>query len=97
MFTMAYGEDLGGTWNNNSTKLAGLTVSGGTLSPAFSGSQTDYTLIISGDKANVTVKPEAVNKNYQARIFLNRYNQDSARYKRTETISAKSSSLFSIA
>ncbi len=90
MFTMAYGEDLGGTWNNNSTKLAGLTVSGGTLSPTFSGSQTDYTLIISGDKANVTVKPEAVNKNYQARIFLNRYNQDSARYKRTETISVKS-------
>ena len=90
MFTMAYGEDLGGTWNNNSTKLAGLTVSGGTLSPTFSGSQTDYTLIISGDKANVTVKPEAVNKNYQARIFLNRYNQDSARYKRTESISVKS-------
>ena len=90
MFTMAYGEDLGGTWNNNSTKLAGLTVSGGTLSPTFSGSQTDYTLIISGDKANVTVKPEAVNKNYQARIFLNRYNQDSARYKRTENISVKS-------
>ena len=90
MFTMAYGEDLGGTWYNNSTKLAGLTVSGGTLSPTFSGSQTDYTLIISGDKANVTVKPEAVNKNYQARIFLNRYNQDSARYKRTETISVKS-------
>ena len=90
MFTMAYGEDLGGTWNNNSTKLAGLTVSGGTLSPTFSGSQTDYTLIISGDKANVTVKPEAVNKNYQARIFLSRYNQDSARYKRTETISVKS-------
>ena len=90
MFTMAYGEDLGGTWNNNSTKLAGLSVSGGTLSPTFSGSQTDYTLIISGDKANVTVKPEAVNKNYQARIFLNRYNQDSARYKRTETISVKS-------
>ena len=90
MFTMAYGEDLGGTWNNNNTKLAGLTVSGGMLSPAFSGSQNNYTLIINGDKANVTVTPEAANKNYQARIFLNRYNQDSARYKRTETISVKS-------
>ena len=90
MFTMNLGEDIGGTWNNTNTKLAGLTVSGGTLSPAFSGSQTDYTLIISGDKANVTVTPEAANKNYQARIFLNRYNQDSARYKRTETISVKS-------
>ena len=90
MFTMDYGADLGGTWNNNNTKLAGLTVSGGTLSPAFSGSQTDYTLIISGDKANVSVTPSAANKNYQARIFLNRYNQDSARYKRTESISVKS-------
>ena len=90
MFTMDYGADLGGTWNNNNTKLAGLTISGGTLSPAFSGSQTDYTLIISGDKANVSVTPTAANKNYQARIFLNRYNQDSARYKRTESISVKS-------
>ena len=90
MFTMDYGADLGGTWNNNNTKLAGLTISGGTLSPAFSGSQTDYTLIISGDKANVSVTPSAANKNYQARIFLNRYNQDSARYKRTESISVKS-------
>ena len=90
MFTMNLGEDIGGTWNNTNTKLAGLTISGGTLSPAFSGSQTDYTLIISGDKANVTVTPEAANKNYQARIFLNSYNKDSARYKRTETISVKS-------
>ncbi len=38
----------------------------------------------------MTVTPEPANKNYQARIFLNRYNQDSARYKRTETISVKS-------
>ena len=90
MFTMDYGADLGGTWNNNNTKLERLTISGGTLSPAFSGSQTDYTLIISGDKANVSVTPTAANKNYQARIFLNRYNQDSARYKRNETISVKS-------
>ena len=90
MFTMAYGEDLGSTWNNNSTKLAGLTISGGTLSPAFSGSQTEYTLMISGDKANVRVTPSTANKNYQARIFLNSYNKDSARYKRTDTISVKS-------
>ena len=90
MFTMNLGEDIGGTWNNTNTKLAGLEISGGTLSPAFSGSQTDYTLIISGDTANVRVTPSAANKNYQARIFLNSYNKDGARYKRNETISVKS-------
>ena len=90
MYTTNLGVDIGGTWYNEDTSLKKLEVSGGTLSPAFSGSQTDYTLIISGDKANVSVTPTAANKNYQARIFLNRYNQDSARYKRTESISVKS-------
>ena len=90
MYTTNLGVDIGGTWYNEDTSLKKLEVSGGTLSPAFSGSQTDYTLIISGDKANVSVTPSAANKNYQARIFLNRYNQDSARYKRTESISVKS-------
>ena len=90
MFTMDYGADLGGTWNNNNTKLESLNISGGTLAPTFSGSQTEYTLMISDDKASVRVTPSAANKNYQARIFLNRYNQDSARYKRNETISVKS-------
>ena len=93
MFTLSYGEDIGGTWGNGNTKLDKLTVTGGTLSPSFSGDNTEYTLVINEDKdgkANVTVKPEAVNKNYQARIFLNSYNKDSARYKMTETISVKS-------
>ena len=90
MYTTNLGVDIGGTWYNEDTSLKKLEVSGGTLSPAFSGSQTDYTLIISGDKADVSVTPSAANKNYQARIFLNRYNQDSARYKRTESISVKS-------
>ncbi len=93
MFTLNYGADIGGTWGNSNTKLDKLTVTGGTLSPSFSGDNTEYTLVINGNqdgKANVTVKPEAVNKNYQARIFLNSYNKDSARYKMTETISVKS-------
>ena len=90
MYTTDYGEDIGGSWNNGNTSLAGLTINGGSLSPAFSAGQKEYTLVISGDKANVRVTPSAANKNYQARTFLNRYNQDSARYKRTETISVKS-------
>ena len=93
MFTLNYGVDIGGTWGNSNTKLDKLAVTGGTLSPSFSGDNTEYTLVIKENqdgKANVTVKPEAVNKNYQARIFLNSYNKDSARYKMTETISVKS-------
>ena len=90
MYTTNLGVDIGGTWYNEDTSLKKLEVSGGTLSPSFSGSQTEYTLVISKDKAEVTVTPTAANKNYQARIFLNSYNKDSARYKRTETISVKS-------
>ena len=90
MFTMDYGADLGGSWDNNNTKLESLNISGGTLAPAFSGSQTEYTLMISDDKASVRVTPSAANKNYQTRIFLNSYNKESARYKRNESISVKS-------
>ena len=90
MYTTNLGVDIGGTWYNENTSLEKLQISGGTLSPSFSGSQTEYTLVISKDKAEVTVTPTAANKNYQARIFLNSYNKDSARYKMTETISVKS-------
>ena len=90
MYTCDYGVDLGGTWDSADTSLKSLSVSGGTLAPAFSSSQMEYTLMISGETASVKLTPEAANKNYQARIFLNSYNKDSAMYKRTETISVKS-------
>ena len=86
MFTLNYGEDLSGTWGNSDTSLGSLTISGGTLTPAFKGSDTEYMLIIPSESANVKVNPVPVNKNYQHRIFLNYYNTDSAMYKRTESI-----------
>ena len=90
MYTTDYGEDLGGSWNDGSTDLASLMAEGGNLSPSFSAAQKEYTLLLGKDTKSVKLTPTAANKNYQVRIFLNDYNKESARYKRTETISVKS-------
>ena len=90
MYTCDYGVDIGGDWNSHDTGLSSLSIDKGTLSPAFNSSVTAYTLMLSGEKANLKVTPSAKNKNYQVRTFLNQYNKDSAMYKRTETISVKS-------
>lgn len=90
MYTCEYGVDLGGTWGSNDTSLEDLTIRGGTLTPSFDGDVTDYMLLISGERANVTVTPSAANKNYLVKTFLNTYNSDGAFYRRPETISVKS-------
>ncbi len=90
MYTCDYGVDLGGTWGSNDTSLESLTIRGGTLTPSFDGDVTDYMLLISGERANVTVTPSAANKNYLVKTFLNTYNSDGAFYRRPETISVKS-------
>ena len=90
MYTCDYGVDIGGDWNSHDTGLSSLSIDKGTLSPAFNSSVTAYTLMLSGEKANLKVTPSAKNKNYQVRTFLNQYNKDSSMYKRTETISVKS-------
>ena len=89
MYTTEKGADIGSVWGVNDTTLDKLTVSAGTLSPKFDGSTTDYTLIITPDVTSVKVTPIPVNKNYQSRIFLNNYNQDSAMFKRTDAIPVK--------
>ena len=89
MFTQNLGVDLGGTWDNSDTTLKNLTISGGTLSPAFNGKTGAYTLLISGSSANLKVTPTAANKNYQTRIYLNDYLKDSAEYRRTSLIPVK--------
>ncbi len=89
VFTQNLGEDVGSIWGNSDTSLDDLDISGGTLIPHFDGDTLEYTLSITGSSARVTVTPSAVNKNYQVRTFLNHYNRDSARYKRTESITVK--------
>lgn len=81
MYTTALGADLGGSWSNTSTTLKSLNVRGGTLSPAsFSSGVTDYVLQITESDATVTVSYEPTNKNYQARMYLNNYNNENSRY-----------------
>ncbi len=89
MFTQNLGVDLGGTWDNSDTTLKNLTISGGTLSPAFNGKTGEYTLTIPDKSANLKVTPTAANKNYQTRIYLNDYLKDSAEYRRTSLIPVK--------
>ena len=81
MYTTALGADLGGSWSNTSTTLKSLNVRGGTLSPAsLSSGVTDYVLQITESEATVTVSYEPTNKNYQARMYLNNYNNENSRY-----------------
>ena len=89
MFTQNLGVDINGTWNNSDTTLKDLTISNGTLSPAFDSKTGAYTLLISGSSANLKVTPTAANKNYQTRIYLNEYLKDSAEYRRTSLIPVK--------
>ena len=89
MFTQNLGEDVGSLWGNSDTSLEDLHISGGSLAPRFDGDTLEYTLSITGNSARVTVTPTAVNKNYMVKTFLNRYNRDSAFYKRTESITVK--------
>ena len=81
MYTTALGADLGGTWSNTNTTLKSLNVKGGTLSPAsLTSDVTDYVLQITESDATVTVSYEPTNKNYQARMYLNNYNNENSRY-----------------
>ena len=89
-----YGEDLGGTWNNQNTTLRALDVTNGTIFPAFTsgtiGSTNEYTLQIADEKAEIKITPTATNKNFLVKTFLNEQVTDNTEgvsfYKRTQTI-----------
>lgn len=83
--TTGLGEDLGGSWDNTDTSLKALSATGGDLSPTFAGGTTDYVLVLPANEnsttANVKVFYTAANKNYQARMYLNTYLDETQRYK----------------
>lgn len=89
-----YGEDLGGTWNNQNTTLKALEVTNGTIFPAFTsgtiGSTNEYTLKIDDEKAEIKITPTAANKNFLVKTFLNEQVTNDTEgvsfYKRTQTI-----------
>ena len=97
MYTTSLGADLGGSWSNTSTTLKSLNVRGGTLSPAsLSSGVTDYVLQIAESDATVTVSYEPTNKNYQARMYLNNYNNENSRYNSGSRIQVTSGDIIYI-
>lgn len=87
-YTRAYGNDLGGSWENTDTRLKTLTFSVGTLSPEFNSDTFEYTLTVPADTESVVVTPTAANKNYQVRTYKNTATpeEDGTEYKRAAAI-----------
>ena len=67
--TNGFGEDLGGSWNNNDTSIKDIQFSAGTLDGAFDKSKYTYTLTVPANTESLKVTPTASNKNYQVRTF----------------------------
>lgn len=85
-YTVSLGTDISCDFNNNNTQLANLEIEGGILSPAFDQGTYSYTLMIPAEGASVKVHPEAENKVFLAKTFLNHYNEDGSYYSRNQSI-----------
>ena len=72
LYSLFWGSDVGSVWGNTDTHLSKLSVSNGTLDSEFEPSKTTYTLTVNNDEG-VKITPEAVNKNYQVRVYKNEY------------------------
>ena len=58
-YTCAYGNDLGGSWDNNDTTLKALAFSAGTIEQEFDPYIFEYTLTVPADTESVVVTPTA--------------------------------------
>lgn len=72
MYSLAWGADVGSLWGTADTHLKSLGISNGVLDADFTPSDTSYTLNVLNDDG-VKLTPEAVNKNYQVRVYKNEY------------------------
>lgn len=69
MYSMTGGPDVGCTWDDPSTALASLNISGGTLSPAFASDVTEYTLTLDDGSKAVTLSSVQKDKGMQVRTY----------------------------
>lgn len=69
VYTMNGGPDVGSTWDDPSTALASLNISGGTLSPAFASDVTQYTLTLDAGSKAVTLSSVQKDKSMQVRTY----------------------------
>lgn len=72
-YTNSWGADVGSLYGDLNTSLASLTVDHAVLTEAFSPSVQTYTLLIPGDWVGMHLTPTAYNKNYQVRLYLDKY------------------------
>lgn len=72
-YSCAWGADVGSLYGNYDTSLQGLSIEGGSLTASFDAATTAYTVLTDDEEASLTVVPEAYNKNYQVRTYLNEY------------------------
>ena len=67
--TCNLGADIGGAFGNSNKTLKAIALSAGELSPAFSSSVHDYTMILPESVTALTVTPTASNKQNRVRIY----------------------------
>ena len=90
MFTTGFGTDIGCDWNNSDKTLASLAVTGGTLSPAFSGGGKQYEIVLGKGATSLTLLPSAVNKRFQVRVYSGEsYNPSDLGFRRGAAIPVK--------
>ncbi len=68
MYTQDMGADLGGGWENQNGYLSSLSVSAGTLAPAFDKETLDYTLTVEQDVTSVDITAAAENKSEKVTV-----------------------------
>ena len=96
VYTTNLGLDVGGAWGDPDTTLKSLTIEGGELLPPFeiqtprAGDTAEYAVLIDGASAALTITPDAKNKNYLTKIFLNEKVtsniEGNSYYKRTQPV-----------
>lgn len=68
LYTLDYGNDLGGDFYSNDKTVKNISVSVGKLSPAFDKEKHSYYLEVPEGTESVVVTPTASNKNFQVRV-----------------------------
>lgn len=68
--TCNLGADIGGAFGDSNKTLKAIALSAGELSPAFSSSVHDYTMILPEGVTSLTVTPTASNKQNRVRIYV---------------------------
>lgn len=86
MYSCSWGSDVGSLWGDTNTSLKSLFIDRAYLNKDFDSSDTEYTLNINcNHETQIAVIPEAFNKNYQVRTYLNEYTPEKEGIKTLNT------------